>query len=138
MVAGEDQHIIRVVLLDEGHVLVDGVSRAAIPLAHLALLVGRKDKHAAVGQVKVPGRAGANVGVQLKGLILGQDAHGIDAAVGAVGQREIDDAILAAIGHGRLGHVLGQDAQTAALAACQKHGNTSLLSHHGGTRSLKM
>ena len=60
-----------------------------------------------------------------------QHADGINTAVGTVGQREVDDAILAAIGHSRLGDVLGQDAETAALAACQKHGNTSLLSHHG-------
>ena len=129
VVTGQDQHVIGIILLDEGHVLVDGVGGAAIPVAGLAGLVGGQDEHAAVGQVQIPRSAGADVGVQLQGHILGQHAHGINTAVGAVGQREVDDAVLAAIGNGRLGNLLGQDAQTAALAASQQHGDTSLLLH---------
>ena len=34
---------------------------------------------------------------------------GIDTGVDAVGQREVDDPVLPAIGHGGLGDVFGQD-----------------------------
>ena len=129
VVTGQDQHVIGIILLDEGHVLVDGVGGAAVPVAALDGLVGGQNEHAAVGQVQIPRSAGADVAVQLQGHILGQHAHGINTAVGAVGQREVDDAVLAAIGNGRLGNLLGQDAQTAALAASQQHGNALLLPH---------
>ena len=129
VVTGQDQHVIGIILLDEGHVLVDGVGGAAIPVAGLAGLVGGQDEHAAVGKVQIPRSAGADVAVQLQGHKLGQHAHGINTAVGAVGQREVDDAVLAAIGNGRLGNLLGQNAQTGTLAASQQHGDTSLLLH---------
>ena len=46
--------------------------------------------------------------------------------VDAVGQGEVDNTILTAEGNGRLGRVLRQDLQPAALAASKKHGYTVL------------
>ena len=131
MVAREDEHIIGVKLLDKGQVLIDGVGRAAVPLARFAGVVGGQHIHAAVAYVQIPRRARADIGVELQGLILRQHAHGVDAAVGAVGKRKIDDAILAAKGHGGLGHMAGQHAQAAALAARQQHGNALFFADHG-------
>ena len=129
MVAGEHQHVLRVPLSDERNVLIDGVGRALVPFAGLAGLVRRQNVNAAVGKVKIPRRAGADVGVQLQRAVLRQHAHHVDARIGAVGERKIDDAVFSAIGNCRLGDILGQDAQTAALAAREQHGNALLLPH---------
>ena len=90
--------------------------------------------HAAGGPVQVPGHAAADVAVQLQGAVLGQHAHGVDAGVGAVGQGEVNDAVLSAKGDGGLGHIPGEDIQPAALAAGQQHGDT--LFFHFSTSSF--
>ena len=129
VVAGEHQHVLRIPLRDEGNVLIDGVGRALVPFAGLAGLVRRQNVNAAVGKVKIPRRAGADVGVQLQRAVLRQHAHHVDARIGAVGERKINDTVFSAVGNRRLGDVLGQDAQTAALAACKQHGNALLFPH---------
>ena len=128
MVTGEDQNVFGVVVLDEGDVLIDGVGRSGKPRALLILLlVRRKDKDAAVGNVEVPGLAGADVAVQLKRPILGQDTDGVDAGICAVGKRKVDDAILSAKGNAGLCHILCQSIKTRTLPAGEKHRNTALL-----------
>ncbi|MPN27828.1 hypothetical protein SDC9_175262 [bioreactor metagenome] len=129
MVAAEDKDVFRVVLVDEVHVLVDGVGGAAVPFAALALHIGRQHEHAAVGQVQVPGLAGANVAVELQRLVLGQDTHHIDAGVGAVGERKIDNAIFPAKGHGGFCEGFCEQTQPRALSTCQKHGNAAFFKH---------
>ena len=47
---------------------------------------------------------------------------GVDAGVDAVGQGEIDDAVLAPEGDGGLCHVAGEGVETAALSSGQQHG----------------
>ena len=99
-------------------------------------LVGGQNLGAAVGLVQAPGLAVADVLVEFQGLILGQNAHGIDAGVDAVAQREVDNAIFSAEGDGGLGGFLRQDLQTAALAAGQQHGDyTFFLKIHGHSSS---
>ena len=128
VVAGEHQHIVGIKLLDEADVLIDGVRRAAIPFARLALGIGRKHKHTAAVQIQIPRLAGADVAVQLKRLILSQHADGVDAGVGAVGERKINDSVFTAKGNGRLRHNLCEDSQATALTAGQQHCDTVLLS----------
>ena len=118
MIAREDEHIIGVKLLDKGQVLIDGVGRAAVPLARFAGVVGGQHIHAAVAYVQIPRRARA-------------DIDGVYPRIDAVGKRKIDDAILAAKGHGGLGHMAGQHAQAAALAARQQHGDALFFADHG-------
>ena len=122
VVAGEHHHILGVIALDEGDVLGDGVGRALIPVGALALLVRGQHMHARVHAVQVPGLAGADVFVQLQGLVLGEHAYGLNAGIDAVGKGKINDAVFAAKGHGGLGQVLGQNPQPAALAARKQHG----------------
>ena len=118
MVTGEDEHIVRVVLVHELPVLPDGVGGAAVPVAVLALgHVGGQHEDAAVVAVEIPVLAGAQIRVEGQGAVLGQHAHRVEAGVDAVAEGEIDDPILAAEGDGRLGHVGGEYAQSAALAA---------------------
>ena len=77
---------------------------------------------AAVHPVEIPRRAVAEIVVELERLILGQHADGLDAGIDAVGQREVDDAVFAAVGNGRLCDVFGEDAEPAALSAGEQHG----------------
>ena len=124
MVAGQDDHVLGVVQVQEADVLIDGVGGAFIPGALVALPhVGGQDMDAAVGAVQVPGLAVAQVAVQLQGTVLGQDAHSVDAGVDAVGQGKINDAVLSAEGDGGLRHVAGQGVEAAALSAGQQHGH---------------
>ena len=125
MVAGQDQHVIRVIALDKGDVLIDRVGCALVPFGILALGIGRQDLHAAVRGVQTPRLAVADVLIELQRLILRQDADRIDLGVYAVGKREIDNAVLAAERDGRLGRVFRQNHQTAALTTCQEHGDTT-------------
>ena len=88
--------------------------------------------------VQAPGLAVADVLVQLQGLILGQDTHGIDPGVYAVTQGKVNDPVFAAEGDGGLGGLLRQNLQTAALAAGQKHGDYAFfLKIHGHSSLLK-
>ena len=78
---------------------------------------------AAGGPVQVPRHAAADVAVELQRAVLSQHAHRVNAGIGAVGQGKVDDAVLAAEGHGGLCHVAGEDIQPAALTAGQQHGD---------------
>ena len=131
VVAGQNQHVLGIVTLDEVDVLIDGVGRALIPIGALIALVGGQDVHAGVHTVQIPRRTGADVAVQLQGLVLGEHTHRLDAGVDTVGQGEVDDAVFAAVGNCRFGNLAGQRVQTAALAASEQHGDTFLLTKHG-------
>ena len=76
--------------------------------------------------VQIPGLAIPNVIVELQGLILGENTHGLNAGVYAVGKGKIDDAVLAAERHRGLGEVPRQYAQSAALAAGKQHSHNLL------------
>ena len=64
--------------------------------------------NAAVQTVQVPRLAVADILIQDKRLILGQNTDGINVGVDTVGEREIDDTIFSAKRTGRLGELLGQ------------------------------
>ena len=82
--------------------------------------------HAGRGTVQVPGLAAADIAVQLQGPILGQNAHGVNTGIGAVGEGEINNAILSAEGNSGLCHVSSEDIKAAALSSCQHHGSVRL------------
>ena len=127
MVAGENDHIVRIIQVDKADVLIDGVGSTLVPGTALAAHVGGQDVDAAGGSVQIPGLTAADVAVEFQRAVLGQHAHGVDTGIAAVGQGKVDDAILAAEGNGRLGHFSGQDVQSAALAAGQQHGDALFL-----------
>ena len=103
VVAREYQHIVRVVVVDEFDVLVDGVGRAVVPLAALPAHIGRQDDHAAIRGVQRPSGPGADVGVEHERTILGQYAHDVDVGVEAVAQGKINQLILSTKRNGRFG-----------------------------------
>ena len=130
VVAGEDQDVLGIVVLDEGQVLIDGVGRAGEPGALLARgLVRGKDVDAAVVDVQIPGLAAADVAVELQRTVLGQHADGVDAGIRAVGEGKVNDAVLASERHAGFGDALGQRVQAGSLSAGQEHGDAGFL--HG-------
>ena len=131
VVAGQHQHILGIVALDKVDVLIDGVGGTLIPIGALIALIGGQDVNAGVHTVQIPRLTGADVVVQLQRLILSEHAHRLDAGIDTVGQGEVDDAVLTAVGYCRFGNLAGQRVQTAALAASQQHGDTFLLTKHG-------
>ena len=133
MVAGENENVLRIPLSDERDILINGVCRALVPFAGLAGLIRRQNVDAAVGKVKIPRGTGADIGVQFQRAILRQHADDVDARIGAVGKRKINDAIFSAVGDCRLGDILSQNAQTTALSAGKQHGNALLLPHRKHT-----
>ena len=111
LVAGQDDDILRVIAVDEGNILVDGIGCAFVPVGAGRLLIRGQYMDAAVQTVQVPGLAVADVLIQHKRLVLGQNPHRVNVGIDTVGQREIDDAVLAAKRHSRLGQLLGQRIQ---------------------------
>ena len=119
MVAGEDDHELRRVALDDVDVLIDRVGRAEIPHRLGDALRGRQDVETLVafGPEKVP--AALQMADQAVRLVLGGDRDAADAGIQRVRQREIDDARFAAEIDRGLGAPVGQLHQSAAAAACQ-------------------
>ena len=122
VVAGQDQHVLRVRHFDEVQVLVNRVRRSAVPVGALGSRIRRQDEHAAAPAVKVPSVAVAEIIVQLKRAILRQDAHALNPRMCAVRQREIDDAVLSPKRHRWFRYLRRQHPETAALASGQDHG----------------
>ena len=122
VVAGEDEDGVAGVVLDDVDVAQHRVGRAAVPLRDAAARDVRLEQlHAAAVAVEVPRPAQADVVVERARVVLGQDDDVVDVGVDAVRQREVDDPVLAAERHGRLGAHLGQDRQALALAAGEDH-----------------
>ena len=127
VVAGQDDHVFGIVVLDDVDVLVDGVGRTLIPLRLGDALAGRQDVEAlvALGPQEVP--AALQMADQRMRLVLGRHADAANAGIQRVGQREVDDARLAAEIDRGLGAPVGQFLQPAAAPAGQHIG-------HGVTR----
>ena len=119
VVAGEDDDVLGRVAADDVEVLVNRVRRARVPLRLRHALAGGQDIEAfvAFGTQKVP--AALQVADQAVGLVLGGDRDAADAGIERVGEREIDDARLAAEEHRRLGALVGQFHEPATTAARQ-------------------
>ena len=89
-----------------------------------------RNVYTAVHLIQIPRLTVADVFVQHHRLILGQNAHGINTGVDAVGERKVDETILTAIGDRWFCHFLCQGIQSAALSASQQHGDALFLDLH--------
>ena len=107
VVAGEDEHVLGLLGADGVDVLVDGVGGALIPVVAHALH-GRQDldelAHLAADDVP----AFADMAIERQRLVLGEDVDAAQVGIDAVGEGDVDDAVDAAEGHGRLGAVARQ------------------------------
>ncbi len=81
MIARKDQYRVGSFLKDEVQVLVNGVSRAPVPVPSSSTQIGLAQVNAAALTVQVPGFANANVGVEGMGAVLGEDGHVIDTGI---------------------------------------------------------
>ena len=124
MVAGQQDHVLRVVAFDDVDVLVHRVGGAFVPAIPEPLGGGQDiETLVAFRAEEVP--AALHVADQAVRLVLGGDADAADAGVQRIGQREINDPALAAEIHRRLGADVGELLQPRAAAAGQHIG-------HGG------
>ena len=127
VIAGEDDHVLRLFRADGVDVLVHGVRRTLVPALGDALH-GRQDFDKfseLIGDDRPP--ALADVPVERQCLVLGQDVHVAQVGVDAVGKRDVDDAVLTGERHGRLGAVAGERKQ--ALSGTAGEQDTEGISH---------
>ena len=130
MIAREDEHIVRILIIDKIDVLRDRIRRSAVFRKGRILFLARREHiHAAVIGIQSPALSGCRIRVEQHALILRQDADHIDAGVGAVAQGKIDDAVLPAEIHGRLGNLLRQLIQACSASACEDHCDHLVLLH---------
>ena len=127
VVAGENEDVPRLLGADGIDVLVDGVGGAGVPVLADALH-GRKDLDELaefIGDHRPP--AFADVAIEGERLVLGKDVDATQIGVDAVGQRDVDDAVLPGKRNGRLGTIAGQGKQPFTGATGKQ--NTKRISH---------
>ena len=84
MVTRENENVIGIVQIYKVKILINSISRSAIPIALSLSLIGRKDLYTAYCAVKVPWETVSDVIVKFEGLILRKNTDGINAGVDAV------------------------------------------------------
>src|SRR4029079_17193370 len=100
-------------------ILINRISRALIPLLIDPLLRRHDVDELAQLAVEIVPPSLVDVAVEAHRLVLREEQDAAEFAVEAVRKGEIDDAVEAAEGHGRLGPVAGQRLQARTLAARQ-------------------
>ena len=111
MVTGQDQHIVRMVLLHVSQILVNRIRSPCIPLRLPRLLIRREDCDAALIAVQIPRNADADMSIESQRLILGQDTDCVDSRIDAVAERKINDPVLSPERNGRLCNLRRQYAE---------------------------
>ena len=113
VVTGEHQHVLRRMPVQHGQVLEDGVGRAAVPrFGNLLLRRQQFDELLEAAVEETP--AALDVANQAVRLVLRGHPDAANAGIHAVGEREIDDAELAAERHRRLAAPVGELFQPGA------------------------
>ena len=118
MVTGQHQHEFGCVGLDNVQILVDRIRGAPVP-EFTELLLRRNHLHELAEFATQVAPAPLNVLDQGMGFVLRQHQDLANSGIDTIGETEIDDAILATEGCGRLGAVQGEVLQT--LAAPPRH-----------------
>ena len=118
LIAGEDEDVVDAGLFQVAEVLPHGVGRALIPIRVVQGLLGGQqlDEAAAEGVERI--RA-ADVPVEAHGVELRQHVDAVQAAVDAVGERDVDQPVLSGDRDRGLGAILGQWIEARPLAAAQ-------------------
>jgi hypothetical protein len=131
VIAGEDEDMLGLLGAYGINVLINGVGGALIPLVADPLHGGKDlDELSDLAAEDVP--AFADVAVERKGFVLGEDVNAAQVGVEAVGESDIDDAIHASEGDGGLGTVAGKRIKALSGAACEKD-SESVFHGHGAT-----
>jgi hypothetical protein len=135
VVAGEDEDVLGLLGADGVDVLVDGVGGALVPGFGDALH-GREDLDELaefVGDHRAP--ALADVAVERERLVLGEDVDVAQVGVDAVGEGDVDDAVLAGEGDGGLGAIAGEGEEPFAGTTCKQY--AECVSHGPSTSQSK-
>ena len=136
VVAGEDDDVLGLFGADGVDVLVDGVGGALVPGLGDALH-GREDLDELAELVGDDGApALADVAVERERLVLGEDVDVAQVGVDAVGEGDVDDAVLAGEGHGRLGAIAGEGEEPFAGTTGKQ--NAKRISHIHKTPALRL
>ena len=130
VVAGQNDDVARVLATDGINVLVNSVGGSEVPIGRDAHLRRQDFDEFAEAQQLRP--ALPRVPVERKGFVLRQNENAAEIAVDAVGKRDVDNAVDAAEGHGRLGAVARERPQPFALPSCQQ--NADRIAHQGHER----
>ena len=122
VVTGKNQKIFRIISINEINVLGNSIRCSTVDIeACVSLLTGCKNENTTVLGVKSPQTALRNIAVKEHRLVLCQNTNYINTAVCTVAEREIDDAVFAAVGDSRLCYVVGKVEQAASPATGQDH-----------------
>src|SRR5262249_23627828 len=104
----------------------DGIRSALVPLFVDPLLRWNDVDELAQLAAQVIPPTERDVAIQAHRLVLREHENPPQAAVEAVGEREIDDAVDTTERHGRLGPVARQRAEPRSLSSCQNDGQDIL------------
>ncbi len=135
VVAGENDDVLGRVVVDDVDVLEHGIGGAGVPLVLGHALAGGQDVEALVAHRLQEVPAALQVADQAVRLVLGGHRDAPDAGIERVGEREVDDARLAAEVDGRLRAPLGElhEARAAATGQHVRHRGPG---EGGGVRNL--
>ena len=117
VVGAEDHDVVGLLVVDQVQALEDRVGAAGVPAPAEPLLGRHRGDVLAEHAGQPPG--GGDVPVERVRLVLGEHADPVQPGVDQVGQHEVDQPVVAAERHRRLGPVGGERPQPLALAACE-------------------
>src|SRR5262245_1829481 len=118
LISGQDQNVAAVITLQVGQVLADGVGGATIPVGCFVGLLRRPDLDITLAEgIELVGLT--DVTMEADAEVLGEDVDALDAAVDAVGNGDIDEAILAGDGYGRFASLHGQWIKAGSAPAAE-------------------
>ena len=118
LVAGEDEHVINIRLADALQLLPNGVRGPLIPAgARHRLLSGQNLDKAATERIEFVGLP--NVPMKTDRVELSQKVNPVDAAVQAVGNRNVDQPVIPGERHGRFRAMFGERIKPGSLATAK-------------------
>ena len=117
VVAAEDGHHMRVGLLDEVDVLIDGVGRSLVPGFILRAHLGRHGDNEVALQQSAELPSLAQMLQQRLAAELGEHVDRVDSGVDEIAEDEIDDPVFASEGNRRLGAFAGEGKEPGSFAA---------------------
>ena len=125
VVARENQQELGMFIIDQEHVLIDGVGCAAIPIFADALLRrNRGDVFVEVSAEDVP--AGSDMAIERMRFVLDEDGDFTEPRVQTVAERKIDDPIFPAEGNCWFGPLCRERIEPLSFSAGQDHGENIL------------
>ena len=127
VVAAQDDHVLGLLAADGVDVLIDGVGGAHVPVG-AGTLHGRQQLEELAQFLGHNARPSfADVPVERERLVLGEDEDLAQAGVDAVGEGDVDDAVVPAKGHGRFGAIAGEREEPFSGSARKQ--NSKCVSH---------